>query len=238
MGAKDGNKINRKFFDTISPVYDERTAGDWKSPSAVAAKAKPLLSAQTKLLDFGVGTGAVLTALDASATQSNIFAVDVASGMIDVCRNKFPAADIRQITSASEIITFGWPQFDLILSSGVFEYIERMDSVLCVLRELLNPCGELIFTYQPIVAHHPKQSSRATKTSWTVAFAGSIGLKIAQDIEAISFRWHAHEVHEFCRAAGLEIVHHESFVAYYDSGADTTTTPRIYNLVRSRPSSL
>lgn len=234
MGAKDGNNINRDFFDTISVVYDKRTAGDWKAPSAVAAKAKPLLGAKTKLLDFGVGTGTVLTALDVSAIQSNIFAVDVASGMIDVCRNKFPAADIRQITTAGEISTFGWPQFDLILSSGVFEYIERIDSLLCVLKGYLNQVGELIFTYQPIISHHPKQFDRATKTSWTVDFAGSIGLNITQDIEVIEFRWHAHEVHDFCRAAGLEILQHESFIAYYDLRPDTT--PRIYNLVRAKSS--
>jgi ubiquinone/menaquinone biosynthesis C-methylase UbiE len=234
MDAKDGNKINREFFHTISPVYDKRTAGDWKSPSAVAAKAKPLLSAQTKLLDFGVGTGAVLTALDVSVMQSNIFAVDVASGMIDVCRNKFPDADIRQITSACEISSFGWPQFDLILSSGVFEYIERIDNLLCVLKGILNQVGELIFTYQPIISHHPKQFDRVTKNSWTVNFAGSIGLNITQDIETITFRWHAHEVHDFCRAAGLEIVQHESFVAYYDPGPGTTAPPRIYNLVRAK----
>ena len=234
MSVENGNEINAEFFETISPVYDARTARDWKSPSAVAAKVKPLLGAKTKLLDFGVGTGAVLTALNGSVTQSNSFAVDVASGMIDVCRNKFPTANIRQITSASEISTFGWPQFDLILSSGVFEYIERIDSLLCVLKSLLNQFGELVFTYQPLVSHHPKQSDRVTKTPWTVDFAGSIGLSITHDIQAISYRWHAHEIHDLCWAAGLEIVQHESFVAYYDSGSDTTAIPRIYNLVRSK----
>lgn len=234
MNTEYRNRVNNDFFDKISSVYDERTARDWKSPSVVAAKAKLLLGPKTKLLDFGVGTGMVLTELDVSAMQTNIFAVDIASGMIEVCRGKFPAADIRQIRTAYDIRDFGWPQFDIILSSGVFDYIERIDNLLSILRELLSQSGELIFTYQPIVMHHPKQSDRATKIIWTVDFADSVGLNIPQNIEAIEFRWHAHEIHEFCQAAELEIVQHESFVAHYDSGADTTSAPRIYNLVRTK----
>tara|TARA_R110002096_G_scaffold169222_9_gene340787 strand:- start:6165 stop:6878 length:714 start_codon:yes stop_codon:yes gene_type:complete len=237
MHSQDENKINREFFDTISPVYDKKTAADWKSPSAVAAVVKPLLGAKTKLLDFGVGTGNLLDALDVCVIQSNIFAVDVSSGMVEVCRKKFPAADIRQIKATCEISTFAWPKFDLIVSSGVFEYIERIDSLICTLKGFLNQVGELIFTYQPIIMHHAKQCDRTTKTFWTVKFAGSIGLKIARDIESIQFRWHTHEIHDFCRAASLEVIQHESFVAFYD-GADTTAPPRIYNIVRARLNSI
>jgi cyclopropane fatty-acyl-phospholipid synthase-like methyltransferase len=228
------SKINAKFFDTISPVYDKRTRGDWKSPSAVAAQAKPLLDDTTNLLDFGVGTGAVLSALDVGVNSSKIFAVDVASTLIDEWRRKFPAADVRQIQTACEIGAFGWPQFDVIVSSGVFEYIERIDSLISDLSGLLNRSGELIFTYQPIISDHPRQSDRETKTHWTIDYAKSVGLEITQTLEAVTLRWHAHEVYEFCRAASLQIVQHESFVAFYDLGRETSPTPRIYNLVRAK----
>ena len=226
----------RSFFDTISSVYDQRTVGDWKSPSAVGAIAKPLIGSKTKLLDFGVGTGAVLTALDGSLMQANTFAVDVAAGMIAASRKKFPAVDIRQITTARDIRSFGWPQFELILSSGVFEYIERIDALLYALNGLLNKYGEIIFTYQPIVAHHPKQFDRASRVTWTTEFARSIGLNTSKNIETTEFRWHSHEIDEFCRTAGLKIIKHESFVAYYDLMIDKTISPRIYNLVRAKSS--
>ena len=225
-------KINQFFFDKVARTYDESTAGTWMSPSAVALKTAPLLSRHSNLLDFGVGTGQVLSKLNVSSGCCRVFAVDIASGMIDVCRQKFPFITARQIESVTDIHEFMWPAFDLIVSSGVFEYIERVEEVIGTLRSLLSSRGELVFTYQPIIGGHPTQSRRVSVSHRSDDTVMVVGKGIAQGLETIVHRWHQHEITAFVCAAELEIVEHESFIAHYASAPNLV--PKIYNLVRSK----
>lgn len=186
-------------------------------------------------MDFGVGTGQVLSALDVASTRCNVFAVDAALGMIEACKKKFPDACARQAKTACEISTFGWPLFDVILSSGVFEYVEQIDHVLGELKKLPAPGGELIFTYEPIISYHPNQSARVARTSWTVDYARAIGLNLEKDIEVAKCRWHMHEIEEITCVAGLKILEHQSLIAHYDGTQNhMTRIPKIYNLVRCK----
>lgn len=233
---KTAAELNTSFFNRLAPIYDMKTSVGWRSPDAVAKKLMGRVRPDTVILDFGVGTGQLLSSLGIDDSHSSVFAVDVAGAMIDMARKKFPRVQYRQLDSLSEIGDLGWPNFEYIISSGVFEYIENVQDLTCALANLLSREGELVFTYQPIISYHPVQGEKSIDVKWSSESSENRGVDLEDVFHVREFMRHPHEMEHYCRKAGLALIEHESFVAYYDRDKLGNAVPKIYNLVRARSS--
>ncbi len=103
-------------------------------------------SKDSVILDFGCGTGYYLMPLVKSAKK--IVAIDASKGMIEVLRKRINKYRIKKIkTRIASIENFETKEkFDLILSIGVFNYLDDIELVLSKTYNLLKRGGTFIFT--------------------------------------------------------------------------------------------
>lgn len=139
--------------DHYNPNFDEKAAA-WDDPAkversrvvadAIVAAVSP--SRDTRLLEYGAGTGLVTEALgdrvgpallaDASAGMREVMATKVADGRL---RN----ARVTDLDLAADDATLPDERFDLIVTVMVMHHVTDLDRVLGRFRALLAPGGRL-----------------------------------------------------------------------------------------------
>jgi 2-polyprenyl-3-methyl-5-hydroxy-6-metoxy-1,4-benzoquinol methylase len=146
-------------MDTINKAFWEKTGGDysrkWES------RAKQLLSAlelnfigkhladARRCLDIGCGNGRIIEFLSKSTAQdSAILGVDIASSMVDVCKEKFrldsKVKDLAICDVSQEEIPFAEP-FDVITCIRVLKYSQNWQAIISKIRDRLKNGGVFIF---------------------------------------------------------------------------------------------
>lgn len=98
------------------------------------------------ILDYGCGIGLSLPFFRKEFSSSSIYASDLSSKSLEVCRQKHPYAKILMDDELSNY------RYDLIFLSGVLHHVpvEQRPAVLRRLATLLNPNGTLaIFEHNP-----------------------------------------------------------------------------------------
>lgn len=117
----------------------------YKAPEKLADKfnnaAKGL-----RILDVGIGTGLLAERLKAHHPGSHITGIDVSDQMLKECENKNIADKLIQIDFQKEAFPFKDNEFDLVVSSGVFELLKKPDNVIKEMGRVLKPSGDFAFT--------------------------------------------------------------------------------------------
>lgn len=104
------------------------------------------LSAQSRILDLGCGTGNL--AFHLSRQAYDVTACDIAAQMIDEGRRAFAGAPIRwlRLSANWQRLPLSAATFDAIVATSVFEYLHDPDAALRECSRVLKPGGWLIFT--------------------------------------------------------------------------------------------
>jgi 2-polyprenyl-3-methyl-5-hydroxy-6-metoxy-1,4-benzoquinol methylase len=101
-----------------------------------------------RVLDIGVGTGRILEGL-LETPASEIYGVDVASSMVDLCRNKFQDEQrikrLEVVDLSKERIPYK-EKFDLITAVRVLKYNQNWKEIVESLLQALSPGGVLVFS--------------------------------------------------------------------------------------------
>lgn len=99
------------------------------------------------VLDLGTGAGRLLPRLGAVARR--VVAVDVAEALL--ARVPRTGARLVQMDAAESAIRS--ESFDVVVSLGLFEYVQDLDRFLGEIARMLRPGGRLALTYHQIAAY-------------------------------------------------------------------------------------
>lgn len=162
---------NQKFFDNYSKMYRSQNgligAGEWH----ILQKLLPNLKGK-KILDLGCGYGwHCRYAIENGA--NSVTGVDISTKMIEKAREINNLPNIKYIVSPIENIEFKSHEYDLVLSSLVFHYIENLENLFQKIANTLKKEGNFIFSVEhPIFTAYGKQDwlydEKGKKICWPV----------------------------------------------------------------------
>lgn len=105
------------------------------------------LPKDTKILDIGCGTGEML--MDLMAPKREIYGIDISFNMIKLAQEKCDKSKIENCKLSFNIgeiehLAFDDKSFDLVICSGVIEYLNDDKASLDELKRVIKPGGYLI----------------------------------------------------------------------------------------------
>jgi predicted TPR repeat methyltransferase len=131
--------------DALAKEYDEYVLNrNWSGPEILFGLMHEYLSAGQKLLDIGIGTG--LSSQLFRTAGLRIYGVDGSSEMLNICRSKNIATELKQVDLAKEVIPFKSLCFDHIISYAVFHLIGDISNLVGQVSELIKMNGILGFS--------------------------------------------------------------------------------------------
>lgn len=97
-----------------------------------------------RLLDLGIGSG--LSAALFTKAGLAVYGIDFSPAMLDLCRAKGIAVDLRQ----QDLRQTPWPYrdrfFDAAVCCGVFHFIGELETIFAETERVLRPGGQFAFT--------------------------------------------------------------------------------------------
>jgi ubiquinone/menaquinone biosynthesis C-methylase UbiE len=98
------------------------------------------------VLDFGGGTGAISSALAWQGFQMTV--CDLSEGMLAAGKKLYSSHGIDWVLLPKEWkrLPFADRQFDAVIASSVFEYLDNVENILAECGRVLRPPGKLIFS--------------------------------------------------------------------------------------------
>lgn len=118
-----------------------------------------------RILDLGCGFGwHCQYAIEHGATSA--VGIDISQKMLDEARRKFPSPAIRFLRMPIEDYDYPPEQFDAVLSSLAFHYIESFDDICRKVARTLLPGGSFVFS-----AEHPVFTAEGSQ-QWIRGDAG------------------------------------------------------------------
>lgn len=144
-GATDLDQL-RAEYDRIASAYDRDVVDgmDYRSSKALTATVRRLLRADARILDAGVGTGELGTAL-ATAGFTHLDGLDLSPGMLEVAARKGVYRDLRE-GRLGEPLVYETDAYDAVVSSGVLTVGHAPAESLDELVRVTRSGGHVIFT--------------------------------------------------------------------------------------------
>jgi len=141
------NKYDDKiFFEKYSQMSRSKegliAAGEWET-------LKNLLPDfyNKRMLDLGCGYGwHCIYAMEHGA--SSVVGIDISSKMLEVAREKTHFSQVEYHCLAMEDVEFPDKNFDIILSSLAFHYVQSFESIVQKIYRFLKPNGTFIFSVE------------------------------------------------------------------------------------------
>ena len=115
------------------------------------------------ILDLGCGTGLELDWYFETAPEAKITGIDLAPGMLNVLRKKFPERSMKLITGSYFDVPFDKNAFDAAVSVESLHHFTKAEKIplYAKLREALKPDGFFILTDYFAVSEEEEQFHRA-----------------------------------------------------------------------------
>lgn len=127
--------MNNAHFDLIAERYDYWKNKNTRYYNKLKTILKKKITSNFSILDFGCGTGDLLTFLN----PENGIGYDSSSEMIKICRLKYPS-----LTWTTHI---PMRQFDFVYSVDVLEHVKDLDTYFLEMKGCLKPDGTLILIF-------------------------------------------------------------------------------------------
>lgn len=214
------NHPNADYYDKLAEVYDKATEppGAWTPPEFIKAKLVDFVSLDSTILDIGIGTGRSIDAYYELGARE-IVGIDCSAKMLEVCAAKYPEIELHDAFFPETSAVDG-RKFDVIISSGVFEFIEDMGQTLRKCAGLMNPDSQLVFTYEPIIIGHEFQGERQSPV---VPGASSFYVEGFN-----SYRHHSGEMNALLKKIGFNVHSDEEFISYKKAESEI-----VYHCIRA-----
>jgi ubiquinone/menaquinone biosynthesis C-methylase UbiE len=132
-----------RFWDKMAARYDRASEsmqrGGQVARSRGAAVKRLLGDGPGDLLDAGMGPGRLLAELSARGWTVN--GVDLSKEMVELARQRLPAAADRITEGQIEALPFAEASFDAVVVTGVLEYVGYRAGALREVARVLRPGG-------------------------------------------------------------------------------------------------
>jgi MFS family permease len=144
-GAHDLDEL-RGEYDRIAHTYDAELVDGmgYRSPAAVTAAARRLLTPDARILDAGAGTGLLGVAL-AGAGFRRLDALDLSPGMLEKAARKGVYGELRE-GRLGERLEYQTDAYDGVVSAGVLTVGHAPATCLDELVRITRRGGHVIFT--------------------------------------------------------------------------------------------
>ena len=134
-----------RFWDKIAPKYSKNPISDEESYNQKLEKTRTYFNADSKVLEFGCGTGS--TAIAHSAFVQHILATDISSEMLAIAKSKADAEGIKNVTfeqATLDDLTSPAESFDVVLGLSILHLVENRDTAISQVHSLLKPGGVFV----------------------------------------------------------------------------------------------
>lgn len=119
---------------------------EWHGPEVLFGLAFEFVNTGETLLDMGIGTG--LSALPFSKAGISIVGIDDSTEMLDVCRSKNAAWELKRHDIRQTPFPCPDSAFDHVIACGVFHLIEKLDPLVAEASRMLREKGTFVFTFE------------------------------------------------------------------------------------------
>lgn len=124
--------------------YDEKWAFYVEATTRETLRRLPL-SAASRVLDVGCGTGELLRRVRANVPDAVLAGLDPVPEMLDVAREKLSGRDDLRVGYADRL-PWNAGTFDVVVSCNMFHYISDPLTALREMARVLRPTGALVLT--------------------------------------------------------------------------------------------
>ena len=141
----------RKAFDRAAALYDDSAVLQKEVGSRLAERLEILTLKPKRILDLGAGTGESLIGLIKKYPDAEIYALDIAEGMMQQARKKLSwwqrfRSKVKFITAEAEQLPFSENSFDIVISNLALQWCDDLPLVFKELQRVLAPGGAVLFT--------------------------------------------------------------------------------------------
>lgn len=163
---KENKYDNDVFFEKYSQMSRSKEgldgAGEWQTLRELLPDFK-----DKTVLDLGCGYGwHCIYAAEHGA--KSVVGVDLSEKMLEVARSKTKFDNVTYIRDSIEDVDFGVDQFDIVLSSLTFHYLQSFDAVAKKVHRYVKDGGTFVFSVE-----HPVFTANGTQ-DWYYNEAGEI----------------------------------------------------------------
>jgi len=102
---------------------------------------------EEKILDLGIGTG--LASIKFAKAGLRIYGLDLSEDMLNVCRKKSFAEELKLYNILENKIPYENNTFDHVISCGVFHFIEDLSNLFSETKRVIKKDGIFGFTISP-----------------------------------------------------------------------------------------
>lgn len=149
-----------KLWDWLASGWDKRT--DLETPdSEVIVRARPLLRAGDRVLDYGCAAGSV--AIRLAPSVGSMHGIDVSSNMIAAAERRLESRNPGNVAFSHATIfdsALVPGSYDAVLAFAIFHLLDDTEKVLTRIGELLRP-GGLLISVTPCVGAKVSLGDRA-----------------------------------------------------------------------------
>jgi len=147
-----------------SSQYDEQVKEyDSYAHDVIFGMSYEYLKPNEKLLDLGIGTG--LASINFSKVGLKIYGLDISEDMLNVCRTKSFAVELKLHNLLKNKIPYSNNYFNHVICSGVFHFMVDLENIFSEVARLIIDGGIFAFTFSP---NKTEEKYIKQMTSWKV----------------------------------------------------------------------
>jgi ubiquinone/menaquinone biosynthesis C-methylase UbiE len=140
--------MNEYDYKEIANQYDEQVKEyDSYGHDVIFGMCYEYVSPNEKILDLGIGTG--LASIQFSKIGLKVYGLDIAEDMLNVCRNKAFAEELKLYKLSNDNLPYDDNSFNHIISCGVFHFLGDLKNVFSDVARVLRKGGIFGFTIAP-----------------------------------------------------------------------------------------
>jgi len=145
-----------RTHDEHASEYDrEARETGWFGPEVLFGLCFEYVSPHERLLDIGIGSG--LASLPFARVGLEVFGIDGSAEMLEICRSKDFAQDLREFDLRGMPFPYSDGSFDHVISCGVFHLIGDLEPIFKEVFRVIKPGGVFAFT---ILAETPEKEEK------------------------------------------------------------------------------
>lgn len=135
------DRENNLFFNNeFAQKYDDLVRKqDWYGAEILLGMIFEYLKAKDKILDIGIGTG--LSATEFHTLGLEVYGLDYSNEMLEVCKQKNVAVDLRQFDLNNTPLPYPSNFFDHISANAILYFIDKLDNLFKEISRIIKEKG-------------------------------------------------------------------------------------------------
>ncbi len=141
--GKTQKKLTKEYFsEKAKKYYDEQYA---QETNAVIRNRRvmEMIEGNNKILDIGCGVGVLANALKEKG--NDVYACDISEEMLKEAKKRY--SNLKYSLEDCEKLRYASESFDIVTAIGLFEYLEKDDTVIQEIYRVLKPKGYAIIEF-------------------------------------------------------------------------------------------